>query len=172
MFHKWIKNRLIFSKEHKLDKNKHYDKADLVQTIIIIAGLAVASIVAITGLSSVVMEKGEATARCISNFSSTNNVGANFEDDCRVYTWEVTRDNANTRTYSIRFDEPEKFDFYVGRVIQDCQSIRKDIDYDIGTRRAQLTYTCTLHSDSFPGGEKPGAPMHFDYENKVTKVLW
>lgn len=57
------------------------DKGDLVQTIIIVAGFAVAAIVAIGMLSSTLMNKGEAVAGCISG-SSNFTSGAQAKNNC------------------------------------------------------------------------------------------
>lgn len=54
----------------KLKGRSEEDKGDLVQTIIIIAGFAVAAIVIIGGITSTLMNKGEAVAGCISDSNS------------------------------------------------------------------------------------------------------
>lgn len=54
----------------KLKGRSEEDKGDLVQTIIIVAGFAVAAIVIIGGITSTLMNKGEAVAGCISGSNS------------------------------------------------------------------------------------------------------
>ena len=58
------------------------DSGDLVQTVIIVAGFAVASILLIAAVGSAVNNKGKAAASCISgagNFVS----GSNAADNCK-----------------------------------------------------------------------------------------
>lgn len=57
------------------------DKGDLVQTIIIIAGFAVAAVVIIGALSTTLMNKGEAAATCIAG-SSTFQSGTAAKEKC------------------------------------------------------------------------------------------
>ena len=54
----------------KLKNRSEDDKGDLVQTIIIIAGFAVAAVVIVGALSSTLLNKGEAAAKCISGATS------------------------------------------------------------------------------------------------------
>lgn len=65
----------------KLKNRSEDDKGDLVQTIIIIAGFAVAAVVIIGALSTTLLNKGEAAAKCISN-SSTFQSGTKAKEDC------------------------------------------------------------------------------------------
>lgn len=58
------------------------DKGDLVQTIIIIAGFAVAAVVIIGALSTTLMNKGEAAANCIAG-SSTFQSGTAAKTNCQ-----------------------------------------------------------------------------------------
>ena len=64
-------------KDGRYDK----DKADLVQTIIIIAGFAVAAIVAIGALSSVLLSKSQGVAECIAGANSFSQ-GAESRENC------------------------------------------------------------------------------------------
>lgn len=59
------------------------DKGDLVQTIIIIAGFAVAAVVIIGALSSTLMNKGQAAAECISGATSFT-TGTDAKDNCET----------------------------------------------------------------------------------------
>lgn len=68
--------------KHTSNDNYNADKADLVQTIIIIAGLAVAAIMAIGLLSFSTTDKGKEVATCISNKSFFDN-NTDLEDDCK-----------------------------------------------------------------------------------------
>lgn len=66
------------------------DKGDLVQTILIVAGFAVATIVAIGMISSTLMNKGESVAGCVagsSNFTS----GAQAKKDCEKVEQEAKK---------------------------------------------------------------------------------
>lgn len=67
----------------KLKGRSEEDKGDLVQTIIIIAGFAVAAIVIIGGITSTLMNKGEAVAGCISG-ANTFTSGAQSKTDCEA----------------------------------------------------------------------------------------
>src|SRR5699024_6588981 len=66
----------------KLKNRSEDDKGDLVQTIIIIAGFAVAAVVIIGALSSTLMHKGQATAECIAG-SSTFQTGTAAKANCK-----------------------------------------------------------------------------------------
>lgn len=57
------------------------DRGDLVQTIIIVAGFAVAAIVAIGGISSVLMAKSEGLAECVSGSTNFTAAGS-AKADC------------------------------------------------------------------------------------------
>lgn len=63
------------------------DKGDLVQTVIIVAAFAVAAIVIVGGISSVVISKGQAAAECI-------NGATNFEQGAQAKTNCETADTA------------------------------------------------------------------------------
>lgn len=65
----------------KLKNRSEDDKGDLVQTIIIIAGFAVAAVVIIGALSTTLLNKGEAAAKCISG-SSTFQSGTAAKTNC------------------------------------------------------------------------------------------
>lgn len=65
----------------KLKNRSEDDKGDLVQTIIIIAGFAVAAVVIIGALSSTLMNKGQAAAECISGGTSFT-TGVAAKDNC------------------------------------------------------------------------------------------
>lgn len=67
----------------KLKNRSEDDKGDLVQTIIIIAGFAVAAVVIIGALSSTLMHKGQATAECIAG-SSTFQTGTAAKTNCKT----------------------------------------------------------------------------------------
>lgn len=58
------------------------DRADLTQVLIIVAGFAVAAVIAITGITQVTQEKGRWTAECINNFSSFKTEGELNKSDC------------------------------------------------------------------------------------------
>lgn len=58
------------------------DRADLTQVLIIVAGFAVAAVIAITGITQVTQEKGRWTAECINNFSSFETEGELNRSDC------------------------------------------------------------------------------------------
>lgn len=66
----------------KLKGCSEEDKGDLVQTIIIIAGFAVAAIVIVGGITSTLLNKGEAVAGCISGANSFT-AGSDARDDCK-----------------------------------------------------------------------------------------
>lgn len=66
----------------KLKNRSEDDKGDLVQTIIIIAGFAVAAVVIIGALSSTLMNKGQAAAECISGATSFT-TGSESKDNCK-----------------------------------------------------------------------------------------
>lgn len=74
-------------KDGRYDK----DKADLVQTIIIIAGFAVAAIVAIGALSSVLLSKSEGVANCIAG-ANTFAQGSDARDNCKTADDAATTD--------------------------------------------------------------------------------
>lgn len=76
----------------KLKGRSEEDKGDLVQTIIIIAGFAVAAIVIIGGITSTLMNKGEAVAGCISG-SNSFTAGSEARDNC-----EAKDDEAQTES--------------------------------------------------------------------------
>lgn len=65
----------------KLKNRSEDDKGDLVQTIIIIAGFAVAAVVIIGALSSTLMNKGQAAAECISGATSFT-TGTDSKTNC------------------------------------------------------------------------------------------
>lgn len=67
----------------KLKGRSEEDKGDLVQTIIIIAGFAVAAIVVVVGITSTLMNKGEAVAGCISG-ANTFTSGNTSKADCEA----------------------------------------------------------------------------------------
>lgn len=67
----------------KLKNRSEDDKGDLVQTIIIIAGFAVAAVVIIGALSSTLMHKGQATAECIAG-SSAFQAGTAAKENCKT----------------------------------------------------------------------------------------
>lgn len=67
----------------KLKNRSEDDKGDLVQTIIIIAGFAVAAVVIIGALSSTLMNKGQAAAECISGATSFT-TGSDAKDNCKA----------------------------------------------------------------------------------------
>lgn len=52
------------------------DSGDLVQTVIIVAGFAVAAIMAVAAISGAINAKGAAAANCISGSSSYNTSGS------------------------------------------------------------------------------------------------
>lgn len=66
----------------KLKGRSEEDKGDLVQAIIIIAGFAVAAIVVVGGITSTLMNKGEAVAGCISG-SNSFTAGAEAKTNCK-----------------------------------------------------------------------------------------
>ena len=71
------------------------DKADLVQTMIIISGFAVAAIT-VTGVTgSALMNKGEAIAGCIAQSDSFTS-GSNSSQNCRDLNEEATMKTNNT----------------------------------------------------------------------------
>ena len=67
----------------KLKNRSEDDKGDLVQTIIIIAGFAVAAVVIVGALSSTLLNKGEAAAKCISGATSFT-TGTDSKDNCKT----------------------------------------------------------------------------------------
>lgn len=67
----------------KLKNRSEDDKGDLVQTIIIIAGFAVAAVVIVGALSTTLLNKGEAAAKCIAG-SSTFQSGTEAKDNCKT----------------------------------------------------------------------------------------
>lgn len=58
------------------------DRADLTQMLIIVAGFAVAAVIAITGITQVTQEKGRWTAECINNFNAFETEGELNRSDC------------------------------------------------------------------------------------------
>ena len=58
------------------------DKGDLVQTVIIVAAFAVAAIVIVGGISSVVISKGQSAAECI-NGATNFTQGADAKENCQ-----------------------------------------------------------------------------------------
>lgn len=78
----------------KLKNRSEDDKGDLVQTIIIIAGFAVAAVVIIGALSSTLMHKGQATASCIAG-SSTFQSGTQAKTNCKTAD-DKAKTDANT----------------------------------------------------------------------------
>lgn len=66
----------------KLKNRSEDDKGDLVQTIIIIAGFAVAAVVIIGALSSTLLNKGQAAAECISG-GTTFTSGTEARTNCK-----------------------------------------------------------------------------------------
>lgn len=66
-----------------LDAKRILDKAELVQTIIIIASFAVAAIATTGAISSALMNKGEALAGCIAGANSFTS-GSNSKDNCET----------------------------------------------------------------------------------------
>lgn len=58
------------------------DRADLTQVLIIVAGFAVAAVIAITGITQVTQEKGRWTAECINNFNPFETEGELNRSDC------------------------------------------------------------------------------------------
>ena len=75
----------------KLKNRSEDDKGDLVQTIIIIAGFAVAAVVIIGALSSTLMHKGQAAAECISGGTSFT-TGSAAKDNCKKADDKATSD--------------------------------------------------------------------------------
>src|SRR5699024_7923696 len=78
----------------KLKNRSEDDKGDLVQTIIIIAGFAVAAVVIIGALSSTLMHKGQATAECIAG-SSSFTTGTEARTNCKTAD-DTAKGNAQT----------------------------------------------------------------------------
>lgn len=72
-----------------LDVKRILDKAELTQTIIIIAGFAVAAVVTTGALGSTLMNKGEASAGCIAN-SSGFTTGGTAKVNCEELNEKAT----------------------------------------------------------------------------------
>lgn len=79
----------MFSWINIFSQKERVDAADLTQSIIIISGFAVAAIVAIGAITSVLLNKGEATASCISNANSFTS-GNNSALECKDFNEKAT----------------------------------------------------------------------------------
>ena len=76
------------------DKNKGLlDKGDLTQVMIIVAGFATTAVVAIAGIASVALNKGESAASCIAG-ASTLKAGHASKVRCEDYE-ETAREKSN-----------------------------------------------------------------------------
>lgn len=78
-----------------LDNKYTLDKADLVQTIIIVAGFAVSAITVTGVTTSALMNKGEAIAGCIAQSDSFTS-GNNSKQNCQALDEEATIKTNNT----------------------------------------------------------------------------
>lgn len=68
------------------------DRGALSQAMIIVIGLATAAVVVLAGISVVLLDKGEATSKCVNNFSTVNS-GGSVQEDCSI---EGTSGNGGT----------------------------------------------------------------------------
>lgn len=140
------------------------DKADLVQTIIIIASLAVAAIVGIGSVSAVIMEKGETTANCIANNNAfeTGNI-----KNCQPDNEDGNNENEDNGENEVLFREAASWIEGGGHngVIEEYRlSIYPELTYkDAGTTKEEY--------DKFHNAYKNGELSNLERDEYVVSVM-
>lgn len=95
-----VKLNFLFPNYHSINRGR--DKADLTTTIIIIVGIALAAILAISALAGVSKEKGKAAAECVVA-SGSFDTNTSAKEEC-----QLSMHGAGEKSVRDNFHNPEK----------------------------------------------------------------